>query len=55
MQIFIPVVIGGFIGLILSFGYVYLVKGNERRAGIIALGTSIGGIVGGVVAWWLTS
>ena len=55
MNIIGPIVIGGVIGLILSFVYVYLVKGNERRVGLILLGTSIGGIVGGVVAWWLTS
>ena len=48
-------IIGGAIGTALSFLYVYVIKGNERRTAIIAFGTSVGGIVGGAIAWWLTS
>ena len=55
MGILLPIVIGGVIGLIMSFLYVYVIKGRERRVAIIALGTSIGGVVGGAIAWWLTS
>ncbi len=55
MHILIPMVIGGFIGLALSFLYVYVIQGNERRFGIVALGTAIGGITGAAIAWWLTS
>ena len=55
MHLFIPVVIGVVLGLFLSFAYVYLIKGNERRIAIISFGTAVGGIVGGAVAWWLTS
>ena len=55
MHLFIPMIIGVVLGLLLSFLYVYVIKGNERRIALVTLGATIGGVVGLAVAWWLTS